>query len=283
MKQLRTVSMLTAFLVSAVLLSSCVTVTARMKGPLASFTVRENRKGEVWGEFTSPYVPAAVVKGDVVQIPEGIRFYITGVKLFSSWPNGWTEGLLEGSGAIILSREKTGWAFHVEDELSLWDVVSGEIRYYDTYYRGDEGLRKVKNRVDRMIQVSRFLREEREFPPFYGAIMKETSHGRGFTPDVVSFLFPETEKRFKRKERKQIFTEENRLYESASREKVLGADMYWRVEYSEKILPEHLVPLRNSGTLWRDYEEAAPVFYSLYNLEYLFNNLLEGSIVAENN
>jgi hypothetical protein len=169
----------------------------------------------------------------------------------------------------------------VEDELSLWDVVSGGIRYYDTYYRGDDGLRKVKNRVDRMVEVTRFLKEERDFLPFYGDIIEETSYGRGFAPDVVSYLFPETKKRFKRKDRNRIFSEMNSLYESSGPEKVFGSDMYWRTGYSEKILPEHLVPLRNTGTLWRDYEEAAELFYSIYNLEYLFNTMLEGESLTD--
>ena len=39
--------------------------------------------------------------------------------------------------------------------------------------------------------------------------------------------------------------------------------------------------MRNSGTLWRDWEEAGQLFYSLYNIEYLFNTLLDESILTE--
>jgi hypothetical protein len=36
-----------------------------------------------------------------------------------------------------------------------------------------------------------------------------------------------------------------------------GEDIRWSVPYSEALLPEQLRPLRNSGTLLRDWEEAA--------------------------
>jgi hypothetical protein len=252
-----------------------------MESRVAVFTLRETREGEIRGEIESPYIPAAVVSGDVEETGEGLMFYITQVELFTAWDNGWTEGILEGSGSFLLTPEEGGWTITMQDSLSLWDVVSGGIRYFDTYYRGEDGLRKVKNRVDRMREVNWYLRDEQDFLPFYGDFIETSSYGAGFAADLVPFLFPEAEKRIRRRDRKRMFTEANEVFIASRESETLGAGIYWRTGYSEAILPEHLIPLRNSGTLWRDWEEAGQLFYSLYNMNYLFNTLLNGSVLTE--
>lgn len=269
--QIGRISVLAIFL--PFLCLSCITITAQFEGSSALLTIRDGRDTEVLGDITSRYLPAAVVTGEIEETEKGLYFYAVEIALFSEWPNGWTEGSLECSGTFFLEEGKDGWTFHKIDELSLWDVSTGAIRYYDTYYRGDDGLRKVKHRMDRMREVNKFLIEEKKFPPI--------NDWKGFSKDAVSYLFPETKRLFRRKDRKHIFSETNNLYESSARDRVLGADIYWNTGYTDKILPEHLVPLRNSGTLWRDYEEAGSLFFSLYNIEYFFNDVLAGAVLKE--
>ena len=95
---------------------------------------------------------------------------------------------------------------------------------------------------------------------------------------IVPFLFPEGKKTFKRKERKLLFSEVNTLYNESEEEYAEGAGLKWNTVYSGKILPENLRPLRDSGTLWRDYEEARQLFFSLYNLEYFTDHWTEGKV-----
>jgi hypothetical protein len=244
----------------------------------------------------------------------------------------------------------------VKDPCSLWDILEGNIRYFDTYYRNDNGVRKVKQRVDRMTEISRFLKEERGFPPYYsnfgaghdlpgsaprsieadgdptstpthsaeagddltissphsaetgdgpagpitpgaetkagndlpGSAPRSTEAGDNrsspappsfetkggadsFCGDIVPYLFPETKRMFSLREQRLYFTEENQVFESSKGETVEGAGIFWQTAYSEKILPEQYVRLRDSGTLWRDYEEASHLFYTLYNLNHAVN------------
>jgi len=46
-------------------------------------------------------------------------------------------------------------------------------------------------------------------------------------------------------------------------------------------LPEHLQPLLKSGTLMRDFEEAAGLIIMEYNMEYYFSTILEGAQFIE--
>jgi hypothetical protein len=61
-------------------------------------------------------------------------------------------------------------------------------------------------------------------------------------------LFPEL---YKPKDRPAAWAETD------TGEWVLGEDLRWSVAYTEALLPEALWPVRNSGTLLRDWEEAA--------------------------
>jgi hypothetical protein len=56
----------------------------------------------------------------------------------------------------------------------------------------------------------------------------------------------------------------------------LGAGIVWDKQYTEKIFPEQYIELRNSGTLYRDFEEAQELFYTIYNLDYVMNTYLQG-------
>lgn len=206
------------------------------------FTILRNKEGEVYGEYRNPLIPAAVISGDIEDTREGgLRFYVTEVRFFTNWPNGWTEGVYEASGTYLLHNTGGNTRLEVEEEFTLWDITSGGIRYFDTYYRGDEGSRKVKNRIDRMTEISRFVKKEKGFP------------GKDrvtFSRNIRAFLFPEAA--------------------------VMGAGIVWDKQYTEKILPEQYIELRNSGTIYRDFEEAPVLFYTMYNLDYVMNTYLQG-------
>jgi hypothetical protein len=86
--------------------------------------------------------------------------------------------------------------------------------------------------------------------------MKEQSGLPGF-PDQAAFeaywkplLFPELSKP---KDRPAAWAGAN----ADSGDWVLGEDIRWSAAYTEALFPEDLWPVRNSGTLLRDWEEAA--------------------------
>ena len=234
-------------LCSAVLVTGCRTIVKEYditRAELSSrFTIKLDKEDELYGEYRNPLIPAAVIFADVENgEKENLRLFVTRVRFFTNWPNGWTEGVYEASGMYRLSHKAGNTNITLQDEFTLWDIVSGEIRYFDTYHRGEDGFGKVKNRIDRMTEISRFLQEEKGFPPYCSE--------DEFLTAVEEFLFPEAA--------------------------VMGAGIVWDKGYSEKILPEQYVELRNSGTLYRDFEEAPELFYTIYNLDYVMNTFVQG-------
>ncbi len=251
-------STLILFLFTAVFLNGCRTVVqeyniTEAEGP-SRFTVKMDKEGTLYGEYRNPLIPAAVIYTDVEKgTKENLRLYVTKVRFFTNWPNGWTEGVYEASGMYLISDDTENARIKLQDEFTLWDIVSGEIRYFDTYYRGDDGFSKVKNRIDRMTEISRYLQEEKGFPPYY--------RENNFLTSVEEFLFPEVTGAEKGT--------------GGKKETALGAGIFWNKGYSEKILPEQYIELRNSGTLYRDFEEAPELFYTIYNLDYVMNTYLQ--------
>lgn len=235
-------------------------------------SIEENRSVEV--EIRSSLIPAMSLLGEMEIFPDIRVIYITQLSFFDNWPNGWTSGSYEASGKITLIQKNDFWFCSIDDELEIWDIVSGQIRYYDTYYRGDQGLRKVRNRVDRLKEVSRYLVEEQKFPGLFGHFKKETTRSPGFTSAVTPFLFPERYGFKKLETLKELAPKFIDSTDPDIQEFSMGAGLRWRVDYSTAVFPENLRELRNSGTLWRDFEEAPELFFSFYNLPAFFTEVL---------
>jgi hypothetical protein len=248
-----------------------------VKEKTAVLRVKEDQNDEITGILTSPLFPAVTIYGDIEQQGEGFVYYITKARLFAAWPNGWTEGFYEASGKLVFAGDDGGMTCHIEDPFTLWDIISGEIRYYDVYYRKDDGARKVKNRVDRLTDISRFL-TERHFPPVYGHIKRETTMGPGFKKEIVPYLFPER-RNFGKLEKNGRLPDE--FYQAKGEfpvNTVWGSGLWWRTDYTNTVFPEYLRQLRNSGTLWRDYEEAPLLFFSLYTIAHVFDSAIKNTL-----
>ncbi len=112
--------------------------------------------------FESPLTPGITISGIFERKhPDRIDLYVTEAHLFTNWANGWTDGVYEASGTIHLRRTRDrGWRIEVSDTIELWSIRSGEIRYYDTYFRGDEGLSRVQARIDRLQAIAEWLSAE---------------------------------------------------------------------------------------------------------------------------
>jgi hypothetical protein len=265
-----------------ILVISCTTILVRyesesrlaQKKNIAALTLKQAGDGEETAALTSPLFPAVTIYGDIEKQGQGFIYYITNARLFARWPNGWTEGNYEASGKLIFTGVDGRITCHVEDPFELWDIISGELRYYDVYYREEDALWKVKNRVDRLCEISRFLKE-RKLSPVYGHIKRKTFYGPGFTKQMKSFLFPERVNFSKLEKKGQLPDEFYRKKGEFPEQTLWGADLWWRADYTKAVFPEYLWQLRNSGTLWRDFEEAPLLFFSLYNIPHFFDSIIE--------
>ncbi len=226
--------------------------------------------------ISSPSLPAFRIKGEAFYPDEkSIMIRVDSISVISSWPNGWTAGEWEASGLVLLEGSGETYRCVLKEPVMLWDIKKGEIRYYDTYFRKDDGLQKARNRMERIKEVSRFLRERNKFPAVFGDIKKETIYGKSMNDSLAPFLFPETVNQKKRAVKESIdpaFIKGNNKKEYS-----YGAEKRWRSDYTRALFPQHLQNLRDSGTIWRDYEEAPGLFMSVYNLEYYLQHILDGS------
>ena len=59
---------------------------------------------------------------------------------------------------------------------------------------------------------------------------------------------------------------------------VKAEDIRWNTGYTERVFPEHLREIRNSGTLLRDWEEAVEWLYVEYEWDRL-TEMLSGETV----
>jgi len=231
--------------------------------------------GPVPAEIVSPLVPSITVRGELAAIgPDESSFNAFEARIFGNWPNGWTEGLYEASGSLQLRRQGGAWISSLRDPFRLWGIKKGEIRYYETYFRRDDGLKKTKQRVDRMIELSGFMRKNLGMP----AVYREEKDGDlplvSFKEDVARLLFPERVD-FGALEAEGRLASGFRTVPGEAAE-VSGDGLVWRTDYTKALLPENLRELRDSGTLHRDFEEAPGLWMSFYNLTYLVGLLEKG-------
>lgn len=222
-------------------------------------------------ELTSDLIPGITLYGNA----NGGFLYITKVRYFSNWAEGWTEGFYEASGKYKINKAQDGFYLTQEDKLEIWDITSGEIRHKNKYYRDDNGLQKVRNRINRINEYISVIKNAGfGHIDFIGGIKKETKIS-SFTlkKDFYPVLFPEV-MGFEKLEKAN---ELPKCYYSANYEefKVEGDNINWRQDYTKAVYPEHLWELRDTGTIYRDLEEAPYIFISLYNLEKFLNKIEE--------
>ncbi|MBN2511035.1 MAG: hypothetical protein JXB03_12195 [Spirochaetales bacterium] len=250
-------------IILVVALTTAVSCATREKtGPVdyrlyagGELTITVARDGKT--VMTSTLLPGLEIIGETDR-SNPRTFSVTSVNMFGNWPNGWTHCRYEASGTYTFVESGNGLWVNVTAPLELWEIEKGEIRYFDTYFRGDNGLHKARQRVDRMKELARFLKTDRHFPKVSGSMKKKTAYGDGFINVQGAFLFPEY---YNRKDVSDIGC--------------LERGETWDSGYTEKEFPEHLHDLRNSGSLWRDFEEAPQMLLSLYNLAFVANEYIE--------
>ncbi len=183
--------------------------------------------------FTVKSLPGTEITGIVDSGEDRDIVYVTRIRLFSNWANGWTEGSFEASGKYYIETFGSEINLTEIDPIEIWDINSGEIRYFDKYYRNDDGEWKVKNRIDRLREVVSILKKNSDLPEK----MEKSS-------EVYSYLFPELD------EGRNLFK-----------------DIKWNEEYTKETFPENIWELRDSGTIYRDVTESPDILVTLYNLD----------------
>jgi hypothetical protein len=117
--------------------------------------------GEV--ELTSPFLPAFQFQGTLSAYgPAELLLQVHRVRIFDNWNNGWIEGEAEAFGTFLFTRHYLTWRAAMRDPLGIGEIKSGEVRYFDRYYRNEEGTLRVHVRVEQLKSLIEKLKEDRK-------------------------------------------------------------------------------------------------------------------------
>jgi len=188
---------------------------------------------------------------------ENGSFTLTSLEFLAGNTFGWNEYTLELIGTGILKKElQNSYAgntitFNIH-EIETVQITKGRIQRYDTRLTGKEALSALRNRYERILALTEW--------------MKSLNLEKGQPDDKFEeywepILFPE---RVSKKKRPNGWLQNGDKFQSAE-------SIRWNTGYTERKFPEELWPVRNSGTLLRDWEEA---LYWIH-LEYEWENIVE--------
>jgi hypothetical protein len=181
------------------------------------------------------------------------RIVLESLEFFSPNRDGWNVFSREISGE---GRFKDEWytAFlAIPEAPEVLDISAGRVLRGGVKITGNEALTALRNREERITALVSWMAarlEGEDAPPDFG---DEETFAEFWEP----ILFPEMVPAKKR-------PPEWSGGRGGRRQR--GEDIEWSVDYTEALFPsetaENLRPVRNSGTLLRDWEEALPwIFY----------------------
>jgi hypothetical protein len=183
------------------------------------------------------------------------NFTLSSLEYLSGNTAGWNEYSLELFGAGTFRKGNNAAIFSVDGEIEQVQISRGKIRRYDTRVTGGEALVNLRNRGLRVEALTEWMKSRENAP---------TGQDRqSFEKYWKPVLFPEM---CVEKKRPAGWQAEGDVWARAE-------DIRWNTSYTERIFPEELRPVRNSGTLLRDWEEAFEWIYFQYEWETLIGLL----------
>jgi hypothetical protein len=224
------------------------------KKPKAELTETISREGESHIVLSLEEFPAVKIRGSAPR--ETGDFFFTSVEYLGGSYTGWNEFTLDLSGVGRFVKDENGGTLSIAGPLEPVQISAGKILRNGTRFTGDEALTSLRNRRERILALSEWMRDEgpspagrKEFEAYWKPIL---------LPELVS-----------RKKRPAAFNTENVRW-------VRAEDVRWNASYTETLFPEDLRILRDSGALLRDWEEALEWIYFEYRWDEIVRYLSAG-------
>jgi len=231
------------------------------ENPNIEILIVERKGGEQSVRITIYKFPMMKLYGTVPDRNENIR--LNSLEYLGGNTHGWNEFTLEILGEGSLSFVKTA-VFMLKGKIEPAQITSARIQRYDTRITGSEAVTALRNRRERISALAEWMRSPEN------SETAEADNIENFEKHWKPILFPET---VSKKKRPANWLQENDLFKKAE-------DIRWNTSYTERIFPEELIHVRNSGTLLRDWEEALSWIYMEYKWDNIIK-LLSNKIILE--
>jgi len=179
------------------------------------------------------------------------------VDWFTNWQNGWTEARFFAAGTVRVDGTGAGAKLTAVEPLILQSTESARIRYRDSIIAGDEAAQLADRRLLRAETAALVLQNAlngREFRAFNAK--KSRDRAESFDYVAGQYLFPE----------RYGYPEGVNPSPKNDQNRARGEGFDWDTAYTATLDPR-LAEVRNTGTLWRDWEECAELIYFIYVLE----------------
>jgi hypothetical protein len=183
---------------------------------------------------------------------ENGTFFLTSLEYLAGGIQSWNEYTLDLLGEGTLSFDESA-VIALTGEIEPVQISAGRIHRYDTRITGNEALTGLRNRRERIVATTEWMAKIEGAPK--GQSIDD------FEEYWKPVLFPEM---VSKKKRPADWKQEGDLF-------IRAEDIRWNTGYTERVFSEELRPVRNSGTMLRDWEEALSWLY----LEYEWENIKE--------
>jgi hypothetical protein len=236
------------------------------KGAEIRVTPRPDGSGDV--SFVSPYfgdgleISGRVSPSDGASQPKSIvplreetgssyEIEFEELRYFGNWQRGWTEAVFPVTGSIRISFDGEFWRGRVLEKPTIGPAKTAKLRYMDSYLSGEQAVEAVRNRAERIEAAIAVWRDHDETwferPVREKGLFKRSPKGQSFSETVGPVFFPE------------VYGYGNGSWSEGPW--VRGDGRKWDAGYTRSRFPDHLWEVRDSGTLYRDWEEGFPLWY----------------------
>jgi hypothetical protein len=226
------------------------------KGIRVSHLLRKRDNREILA-ITIKAFPALRISGS---IPEWDgRFTLESLEFLSPNLTGWNEFSRELLGEGLFWVNGLSATFAIRGVPESLDISAGRIKRNTTRISGNLALTALRNREERVSAITEWMLEwlESREPG------KQFTNQKDFEKYWKPILFPETVSAKKR----------SAEWKTVNAEWTRGEDIRWNKTYTAALLPPELWPIRDSGTLLRDWEEAAAWIYYQFAWDYILESL----------
>jgi hypothetical protein len=191
------------------------------------------------------------------------EFNLVSLDYLGGSPQGWNEFRLDLAGEGKLILDGTTAAISVQPEIESIQISFARIKRYDTRLSGNEALKGLRNRHERIKAIAEWMNGREN--------ARNEMNLKNFEKYWKPVLFPEI---VSKKKRPQNWQKENDQWNRAE-------SINWNKGYTERLFPEELREIRNSGTMLRDWEEAIDWIYNEYEWGRIKETLAQETVLQK--